>query len=36
VSAKTEATRLKRLNQLIDESAQGRRIGLLARPTKPS
>lgn len=31
VSAKKEETRLKRLNQLIEESAQGRRIGLLTR-----
>ena len=30
VSAKKEETRLKRLRQLIQESAKGRRIGLLA------
>ena len=34
VSAKREETRLKRLDTLIEDSAQGRRIGLLARPSK--
>jgi uncharacterized protein YdeI (YjbR/CyaY-like superfamily) len=33
VSAKKEATRLKRLATLIDDSAHGRRIAELARPT---
>ena len=33
VSAKKEATRLKRLATLIEDSAQGRRIAELARPT---
>src|SRR5256885_9030843 len=35
VSAKKEETRLKRLEQLIEESASGRRIGLLT-PSKKS
>jgi uncharacterized protein YdeI (YjbR/CyaY-like superfamily) len=35
VSAKKEETRLKRLATLIDDSAHGRRIGLLTRPGKP-
>jgi uncharacterized protein YdeI (YjbR/CyaY-like superfamily) len=34
MSAKREETRLKRLATLIDDSEHGRRIGLLARPTK--
>jgi uncharacterized protein YdeI (YjbR/CyaY-like superfamily) len=33
VSAKKEATRLKRLATLIEDSAQGRSIAELARPT---
>jgi uncharacterized protein YdeI (YjbR/CyaY-like superfamily) len=33
VSAKREATRLKRLATLIEDSAQGRRIAVFARPT---
>lgn len=33
-SAKREETRLKRLAALIDDSAHGRRIALLARPAK--
>jgi uncharacterized protein YdeI (YjbR/CyaY-like superfamily) len=32
VSAKLEATRLKRLKRLEDDSARGRRVGELARP----
>jgi uncharacterized protein YdeI (YjbR/CyaY-like superfamily) len=35
MSAKKEETRLKRLTTLIDDSARGRRIGLMARPAKP-
>ena len=35
MSAKKEETRLKRLATLIDDSAHGRRIGPMARPTKP-
>jgi hypothetical protein len=35
VSANKEETRLKRLEQLIEESAAGRRIGLLT-PSKKS
>ena len=35
-SAKREETRLKRLETLIDDSALGRRIGLLARPARGS
>jgi len=35
MSAKKEETRLKRLATLIDDSAQGRRVGLMARPEKP-
>jgi uncharacterized protein YdeI (YjbR/CyaY-like superfamily) len=35
VSAKKEETRRKRLATLIEESAQGRLIGLLQRPDKP-
>ncbi len=34
LSAKREGTRLKRLATLVDDSAHGRRIGLLARPSK--
>ena len=34
MSAKREETRLKRLATLIDDSEHGRRIGLLARPSK--
>jgi uncharacterized protein YdeI (YjbR/CyaY-like superfamily) len=34
MDAKKEETRLKRLATLIDDSAHGRRIGLMARPTK--
>ena len=34
MSAKKEETRLKRLATLIDDSARGRRIGLMARPDK--
>lgn len=34
MSAKQEATRKRRLATLIDDSANGRRIGLLARPTR--
>ncbi|HZO32136.1 MAG TPA: YdeI/OmpD-associated family protein [Chloroflexota bacterium] len=34
LSAKREETRLKRLDTLIEDSANGRRIGLLARPSK--
>jgi uncharacterized protein YdeI (YjbR/CyaY-like superfamily) len=34
MSAKREETRLKRLTTLIDDSEHGRRIGLLARPSK--
>jgi uncharacterized protein YdeI (YjbR/CyaY-like superfamily) len=34
MSAKKEETRLKRLAALIDDSARGRRIGLMARPEK--
>jgi uncharacterized protein YdeI (YjbR/CyaY-like superfamily) len=34
LSAKREETRRKRLATLIEDSAQGRRIGLLARPPK--
>ena len=34
ISAKREETRLKRLAQLIEDSEQGRRIGLLQSPTK--
>jgi uncharacterized protein YdeI (YjbR/CyaY-like superfamily) len=34
MSAKQEKTRLKRLATLIDDSAHGRRIGLMARPVK--
>ena len=33
-SAKREETRLKRLDTLIEDSANGRRIGLLARPAR--
>ena len=33
-SAKREETRLKRLETLIEDSANGRRIGLLGRPAK--
>jgi len=36
VSAKREATRERRLRQLIADSAAGRRIGALARPGKSS
>jgi uncharacterized protein YdeI (YjbR/CyaY-like superfamily) len=37
ISAKREATRARRLDQLIRDSAEGRRIGPLARPTdKPA
>ena len=36
LSAKREETRLKRLDTLIDDSAHGRRIGLLARPARGS
>jgi hypothetical protein len=35
MSAKKEETRLKRLATLIDDSAHGRRVGLMARPGKP-
>jgi uncharacterized protein YdeI (YjbR/CyaY-like superfamily) len=35
MGAKKEETRLKRLATLIDDSAHGRRIGLMARPEKP-
>ena len=35
VSAKQEATRERRLAQLIADSKQGRRLGMLARPTPP-
>jgi uncharacterized protein YdeI (YjbR/CyaY-like superfamily) len=35
VSAKREETRAKRLATLIADSAAGRRIGQLARPTRP-
>lgn len=34
LSAKREETRLKRLATLIEDSANGRRIGLLARPAR--
>jgi uncharacterized protein YdeI (YjbR/CyaY-like superfamily) len=34
LSAKREETRLKRLATLIEDSEHGRRIGLLARPSK--
>jgi uncharacterized protein YdeI (YjbR/CyaY-like superfamily) len=34
MSAKKEETRLKRLARLIDDSAHGRRIGLMERPAK--
>ena len=34
MGAKKEETQLKRLSTLIDDSARGRRIGLMARPTK--
>jgi uncharacterized protein YdeI (YjbR/CyaY-like superfamily) len=34
MSAKKEETRLKRLAMLIEDSARGRRIGLMARPAK--
>ena len=34
LSAKREETRLKRLETLIEDSANARRIGLLARPSK--
>jgi uncharacterized protein YdeI (YjbR/CyaY-like superfamily) len=34
VSAKREETRLKRLTTLLEDSAQGRRIKLLARPNR--
>ena len=34
MSAKQEATRLKRLATLIDDSANGRRIAMLARPAR--
>ncbi len=34
MSAKREETRLRRLETLISDSAQGRRIGHLSRPTK--
>jgi uncharacterized protein YdeI (YjbR/CyaY-like superfamily) len=34
MDAKKEETRLKRLATLIDDSAHGRRIGLMARPAK--
>ena len=33
-SAKQEATRVRRLQQLIDDSAAGQRIGLLRRPSR--
>jgi uncharacterized protein YdeI (YjbR/CyaY-like superfamily) len=36
MSAKKDETRLKRLATLIDDSAHGRRIGLMARPAKPA
>jgi uncharacterized protein YdeI (YjbR/CyaY-like superfamily) len=36
VSAKTEATRLKRLNQLSEASAEGRKIPPFAGPSKPA
>jgi uncharacterized protein YdeI (YjbR/CyaY-like superfamily) len=36
VSAKKEETRLKRLEQLIEDSASGRRIGQMARKTPPA
>ncbi len=35
MSAKKEETRLKRLATLIEDSAQGRRVGVMARPEKP-
>jgi uncharacterized protein YdeI (YjbR/CyaY-like superfamily) len=34
MTAKKEETQLKRLSTLIDDSARGRRIGLMARPAK--
>jgi len=34
ISAKQEATRLRRLDRLIADSAAGRRIGLLQRVTR--
>jgi uncharacterized protein YdeI (YjbR/CyaY-like superfamily) len=34
MSAKKEETRLKRLATLIEDSARGRRIGLMERPAK--
>ena len=34
MSAKKEETRVRRLEQLIKDSAAGRRIGLLARPER--
>jgi len=36
ISAKKEETRLKRLATLIEESAQGRTIAPLKRPTRQS
>jgi uncharacterized protein YdeI (YjbR/CyaY-like superfamily) len=36
MSAKKDETRLKRLATLIEDSAQGRRLGLMARPEKPA
>jgi uncharacterized protein YdeI (YjbR/CyaY-like superfamily) len=35
MSAKREETRERRLAQLIEDSAAGRRVGILARPTAP-
>jgi uncharacterized protein YdeI (YjbR/CyaY-like superfamily) len=36
MSAKREETRLRRLTTLIDDSAHGRRLAMLARPTRDS
>ena len=36
MSAKKEETQLKRLARLIDDSAKGRRVGMLERPAKRS
>jgi uncharacterized protein YdeI (YjbR/CyaY-like superfamily) len=36
MSAKKEETQLKRLARLIDDSARGRRVGLMERPSKNS